>query len=513
MLAADLGATGVDVAVADLAGTPLAHRHEPIDVAAGPEPVLSTVSELFDGLLATCPTDGPLWGVGLGVPGPVEFGTGRVVAPPIMPGWANYPIRERLTERYDAPVWVDNDFNVLTLGELRAGAARGRTNALMVKLGTGIGAGIIVEGLLCRGAQGSAGDVGHTQVTHDPTVICRCGKTGCLEALAGGAALGYNSYPQPLAMLSAPYGGRSASVQSAFVQQHGDPSGTKSNVLNTFVPDALATGRLDLRPECYVHEITVDEAGRAKGVVYQDAEGGFVEQEADVILVGCGAIESARLLLLSRSPRFPEGVANGSGLVGRNLTLHEYTAAIGVFDDPVYPWASGGYVSGASLELHANDESRGFVGGCQIAAAGAGVPLPINFATPGEPRASDRPRPGPLRGQPQRRDRRGGGSAQGHEGLRGSHHRQLLAPARHGADGHHPDASVPDRECRAHELDNLYVIDGSPFPTSTGINPTLTIMANAWRVAEHVHATRNLAPASTAAGAGSVATLDGSPPE
>lgn len=126
--------------VADLAGTLLAHRHEPIDVTAGPEPVLSTVSELFDGLLARCATDGPLWGVGLGVPGPVEFGTGRVVAPPIMPGWANHPIRERPTERYDAPVWVDNDFNVLTLGELRAGAARGRTNALMVKLGTGIGA-------------------------------------------------------------------------------------------------------------------------------------------------------------------------------------------------------------------------------------------------------------------------------------------------------------------------------------------------------------------------------------
>jgi glucokinase-like ROK family protein len=131
----------------------------------------------------------PVWGVGVGVPGPVEFGSGRVVAPPIMPGWADYPIREYFAERYHAPTWVDNDVNVLMLGELRAGAARGHSNVMMVKLGTGIGAGIVVDGRLCRGAQGSAGDVGHTQARRDSTVACRCGKVGCLEALAGGLAM------------------------------------------------------------------------------------------------------------------------------------------------------------------------------------------------------------------------------------------------------------------------------------------------------------------------------------
>jgi glucokinase-like ROK family protein len=189
VLAADLGATGVDVALADLAGNLLAHRRKDTNVMDGPEKILGCIGALMDEMLDEVGNGPPLWGVGLGVPGPVEFGTGRVVAPPIMPGWANYPIRETFAERYNAPVWVDNDVNVLALGELRAGAAREQSNVMMVKLGTGIGAGIVMEGRLCRGAQGSAGDVGHTQARRDSDVICRCGKVGCLEALAGGQAL------------------------------------------------------------------------------------------------------------------------------------------------------------------------------------------------------------------------------------------------------------------------------------------------------------------------------------
>jgi predicted NBD/HSP70 family sugar kinase len=92
--------------------------------------------------------------------------------------------------RYRAPVWVDNDVNVLALGEWRSGIAAGHDNVVVVKIGTGIGAGIIADGRLHRGAQGSAGDVGHIQVSDDPAVICRCGNVGCLEALAGGEAIG-----------------------------------------------------------------------------------------------------------------------------------------------------------------------------------------------------------------------------------------------------------------------------------------------------------------------------------
>jgi glucokinase-like ROK family protein len=190
VLAADLGATSIDVAVADLSGNVLVHLDEPADIATGPGHILARVDELFQEALAgEADIPGRLWGIGIGVPGPVEFGSGRVVAPPIMPGWGEFPIRDTFTEKYDAAVWVDNDVNVMTLGELRAGVAQGHKTVVLVKIGTGIGAGIVVDGHLHRGAQGSAGDVGHIQVTDDPNVVCRCGKIGCVEALAGGAAL------------------------------------------------------------------------------------------------------------------------------------------------------------------------------------------------------------------------------------------------------------------------------------------------------------------------------------
>jgi glucokinase-like ROK family protein len=190
LLVADLGATSVDVAVADLTGSILAQLEEPCDIAAGPDRVLTRVEELFARALDEVEQpSGSLWGIGIGVPGPVEFDSGLPVAPPIMPGWDRYPLRERFA-KYDVPVWVDNDVNVMALGERRAGIARGHDNVVFVKIGTGIGAGIIVNGRLHRGAQGSAGDVGHMQVTDDPAVVCRCGNVGCLEALAGGGALG-----------------------------------------------------------------------------------------------------------------------------------------------------------------------------------------------------------------------------------------------------------------------------------------------------------------------------------
>jgi glucokinase-like ROK family protein len=190
VLVADLGATHTAVAAADLSGRIIAHHEEPADIAAGPEVVLSRVQELFDEILAG-PAELPprLWGVGIGVPGPVEFTTGSPVAPPIMPGWDGYPVRNEFARRYDVPVWVDNDVNIMALGEVRAGAGRDADAVVCVKIGTGIGAGIVVDGKLLRGAQGCAGDVGHIQITDDPSVICRCGKVGCLEALAGGGAI------------------------------------------------------------------------------------------------------------------------------------------------------------------------------------------------------------------------------------------------------------------------------------------------------------------------------------
>jgi glucokinase-like ROK family protein len=190
VLVADLGATSIDVALTALDGRVLAHHDEPASIEAGPDAGLDRVDALFETLLRTTTgIPGRLWGVGIGVPGPVEFESGRPISPPIMPGWDGYPVRDRLSARYDAPVWVDNDVNVLALGEWRSGIAAGHDNVIVVKVGTGIGAGIIADGRLHRGAQGSAGDVGHIQVSDNRDVVCRCGNVGCLEALAGGGAI------------------------------------------------------------------------------------------------------------------------------------------------------------------------------------------------------------------------------------------------------------------------------------------------------------------------------------
>jgi len=360
----------------------------------------------------------------------------------------------------------------------------------------------------------------------------------------GCGKLGLNAFPTPQAALSRPYNGRPATVVSAFAQQHGDPTGTRSSALNVFIPNAVATGRYDLRPECYVREITVDEQGRAKGAVYQNAQGEAYEQEADVVILACGAVESARLLLLSQSSRFPNGLANGSDLVGRNATFHEYSSAIGIFDDPIYAWAGGGYVSASTFEFYRHDESRGFASGGHVAAAGVGIPLPINWGLPDQPTWG---------AEAKRYDREFFNHSMAvsmvvHDMPRHDNRVELddgvvdawglpvaritLTPHRNDLDqgrflidrcaeimeaaeatkvdrvymqrvtgncshqhgttrmGDDPETSVLNRWCRAHEVDNLYSVDGGPFPTATGANPTLTIMANAWRVAEHIASAR-----------------------
>ncbi|MEA2622674.1 MAG: hypothetical protein QOH61_1584 [Chloroflexota bacterium] len=190
ILVADLGATSLGVGIADLSGTLLEQHEESADVIDGPEAILGRVDQLFGDLSERAEDRlGDLWGIGIGIPGPVEFATGRPASPPIMPGWDDYPVRERFGARFGVPVWVDNDVNVMALGEFRAGVARGHQAAIFIKIGTGIGAGILIDGKLHRGSQGSAGDVGHIPVSDDPTIVCRCGNLGCLEALAGGAAL------------------------------------------------------------------------------------------------------------------------------------------------------------------------------------------------------------------------------------------------------------------------------------------------------------------------------------
>jgi predicted NBD/HSP70 family sugar kinase len=189
VLAGDLGATHSRLALCDLGGEVLGELAEDLPIADGPEVVLRWVEAGFDTLLEQAGRGvDDVRGIGIGVPGPVEFATGRPVAPPIMPGWDGYPVAGRLGARYGAPALVDNDVNAMALGEHWA-HWRSTDHLLLVKVGTGIGCGIVAGGEILRGAQGAAGDLGHIQITGDTSVVCRCGNIGCLEAVAGGGAM------------------------------------------------------------------------------------------------------------------------------------------------------------------------------------------------------------------------------------------------------------------------------------------------------------------------------------
>ncbi|WP_062646009.1 ROK family protein [Streptomyces maremycinicus] len=188
VLSAVLGAAALDVAVTDLDAVVLEHRHLEWPVARGPEETLGFLDEQFADLLKER-DPGRLWAVVIGVPGPVEFATGRPSQPPIMPGWDGFDIRGRLQDRHGVPVWVDNDANLLALGEARSTGLDDDQHLIFVKAGTGIGAGLVTRGSVHRGSKGAAGDIGHARVLEDNSVMCRCGRTGCLEALAGGWAL------------------------------------------------------------------------------------------------------------------------------------------------------------------------------------------------------------------------------------------------------------------------------------------------------------------------------------
>jgi len=186
----DIGATSLDIALADINGSILRRETEPTDVRQPPEDVLGRCRDL---LLDMAHAHGihpkQILGIGVGVPGPVDFVHGVLVAPPLMPDWENYPIRDYLQEPFpSAFVVVDNDVNIMALGEQRSGDAADIDHFLVIKIGTGIGCGIMASRKIHRGNNGCAGDVGHICVDkHGP--ICRCGNRGCLEAMAAGPAI------------------------------------------------------------------------------------------------------------------------------------------------------------------------------------------------------------------------------------------------------------------------------------------------------------------------------------
>jgi choline dehydrogenase-like flavoprotein len=353
--------------------------------------------------------------------------------------------------------------------------------------------------------------------------------------------MGINAFPIPHAMVTNKHNGRDPFNQTSFWNQYGDPSGARSNTLTSFIPEAVATGNLEVRAECFVQSVKLGRDGKATGVVYIDPDGNEVEQDARVVILTLGAIESARLMLMSKSPRFPDGLANGSGLVGKNATFHEYLFAVGLFDkdidEPLNGFA-GNYISGGSLEFYETDENRGHIGGSIISASQ--TCHPINWVFPGRPNWGDALKDAdrnyynyamkiglilhdlPVESNrvdldPTVKDAFGRPVAR----ITHSPHRNDIAMGKWQVDknveileaagarktvpvyldkmtgntchqhgtarmGTDPAKSVLNEWGQAHEVDNLFVLDGSGFPTATGVNPTLTMMANAWRCSEYI---------------------------
>jgi predicted NBD/HSP70 family sugar kinase len=187
VLVAALGASRTRVAVCDLAGRELEGRDFAIDVEQGPDVVLPLVMDTWDELLGDRPRS-MLRGVGMGMPATVEFAQGRTESARVMASWTGVVIPPVIRERFPVPVLIDNDVNLLAIGEHR-GAYPDLDDLMFVKVSTRIGAGVIAGGKILRGALGAAGEIGHIPVRDGGGVLCRCGNIDCVDSVASGTAL------------------------------------------------------------------------------------------------------------------------------------------------------------------------------------------------------------------------------------------------------------------------------------------------------------------------------------
>ena len=367
-----------------------------------------------------------------------------------------------------------------------------------------------------------------------------------LKFYEGCRKLGINAMPLPMSHLTERNElGRRAVNRTSFWNQYGDPTETRSTVATTYIPEALATGNFEVRADSFVKEVTVGRDGKATGVVYIDENGAEHEQRARVVVLALGAIESARLMLMSKSPLHPDGLANESGLVGKNATFHEYLFAVGLFDKELTPALNGftgNYQSGGSMHFYETDESRGHIGGGIIATTQIGQP--INPILPGKPIWGDAAKDADrdyflhsmkigmiLQDLPQEtnrvdldptvKDRWGMPVAR----ITNKPHANDTAMSKWQIDknveileaagavrtmpvylgdeftgnachqhgtvrmGTDPSRSVLNEWAQAHSVENLFVLDGSGFATALGVNPTLTIMAHSWRAADYIAST------------------------
>jgi choline dehydrogenase-like flavoprotein len=361
-----------------------------------------------------------------------------------------------------------------------------------------------------------------------PTPPIPLGKLGVTIA-KGFNRLGWHWWPSDSAVLSQPYEGREACVNAGPCDL-GCPQGAKASTDITYWPAARRAG-VRLETHARVREITLGKNGMADGVIYYDADGVERRQKAEVVVLACNGIGTARLLLNSRSNLFPDGLANRSGLVGKNLMFHPYGAAIGMFDEPLEGFKGPFACCIVSQEFYETDRSRGFVRGytfevmrslgpLTIAVGGLeGKPIPwgkdhrrefdrrfgrcvsIGVVCEDLPEHENRveidPKLVDSSGIPAPKvtyrlsenstkmmehgtaracevlEAAGATETVIHAPFRGAGW-HLLGTARMGED---PDASVVNSWGRCHDVRNLFIVDGSVFVTAGGVNPTSTLQA------------------------------------
>jgi choline dehydrogenase-like flavoprotein len=360
----------------------------------------------------------------------------------------------------------------------------------------------------------------------------------------GARALGLHAQVEPLAILSQPHNGRPACINCGFCMQFGCEVGAKSSTLAAMIPLAEASGHCEIRAESVVTRIDTDEKGRASQVVYLDKDGQEQAQRTNAVVLSANGAESARLLLMSASAQHPDGLANASGFVGRNLMHNGHGRANGVFEHPLNDY-KGVQVTRIIHDFYETDEQRGFYGGGGIDARPLFSASPIWHAMLGMPPdvaswgaqwkdaiahnftrqmsvigsttslAMDRnnitldPQSKDAWGRPAIRETyRDHPDDLAMAGFLADRAVELLEAA--GADkvwrtpdhlttggahllgtcrmGDDPATSVVDRNHRSHDVPNLFICDGSSFVTSGRGQPTMTIMALAFRAADQIKA-------------------------
>ena len=349
---------------------------------------------------------------------------------------------------------------------------------------------------------------------------------------AGAKKLGYkNVHTGNMAINSKPYDGRGRCMQMGFCFQ-GCKSGAKWSTLYTELPKAEATGNLDLRPESHVVRIEHDDKGKVTGVVYHDKSGAQQRQKARIVCVAGNSIETPRLLMLSASNMFKDGLANSSGQVGRNYMRHMTGSVYAMFKDPVHMYR-GTTMAGIIQDEAANNTKRGFVGGYEMETLALGIPFMAAFLNPGAwgsefteymdnythlagmwlvgedmPRETNR-----ITLNDKVKDKYGNAAPNVHFddhendiAMREHAFKQGQAvyaaagaiksfrtppyPSTHNLGTCRMGKSAKDSVCNSfgqtHDIKNLFISDGSQFTTGGAENPTLTIVTLAIRQADHI---------------------------